>query len=150
MAALVEKISGMSLTDFVRSKGLSDLGFSYEAYCIPDGCGVSQGGSGLMARPLDIMVLASLVMNYGEVNDRCMVSSEYLKDATSYKVPNFAKGSFLAEMQGERPPVLADRVRRVYDVRNGRAACTVLPGKGFDFGNNGGHNRQERRSAADY
>ncbi len=100
MAALVEKISGMSLTDFVRSKGLSDLGFSYEAYCIPDGCGVSQGGSGLMARPLDIMVLANLVMNYGEVNDRCMVSSEYLKDATSYKVPNFAKGSFLAEMQG--------------------------------------------------
>lgn len=100
LAALIEKLTGMTLLDYVRSKGFHELGFSGSAYCLKDGCGVSQGGSGLMARPYDLMILANMVMNYGRVRDKQLISEEYLKAALCCQVPNFVKGSFLAEMQG--------------------------------------------------
>ena len=100
LAALAEKLSGMSLLDFLRSKGLSELGFSGKAYCLTDGCGVSQGGSGMMALPLDLLVLANLVIKRGSVGGRRIVSEEYLSNALSFKSPTFVKGSFPAESQG--------------------------------------------------
>ena len=100
MAALVEKLTGLSLLDYLRTKGLSKVGFSNESYCISDGCGVSQGGSGMMAYPKDLLLLAKLAIDYGKIDNIQILPEKYLREATSYKVANFVKGSFLAEMQG--------------------------------------------------
>lgn len=49
LCALVEKLTGMKMLDYLRNKVLNEIGFSKEAYCLTDGFGVSMGGSGLMA-----------------------------------------------------------------------------------------------------
>ena len=100
MAALVEKLTGLSLLDYLRTKGLTKVGFSNESYCITDGSGVSQGGSGMMAYPKDLLLLAKLAIDYGKIDNIQILPEKYLREATSYKVANFVKGSFLAEMQG--------------------------------------------------
>lgn len=100
LTALVEKLSGKCLLDFLRESGFKESGFSDDAYCMVDGAGVSQGGSGLMAYPMDLLVAADLVMNNGVVKDKQIVSREYISDAIGCQVPNFVKGSFLEEMQG--------------------------------------------------
>lgn len=96
LAALVEKLTGKTLLDFLRDCGFTKLGFSGEAYCISDGDGVSQGGSGLMARPLDILAVADMVMSGG----LGIVPKGYIEKATAYQVPTFVKSSFLEEAQG--------------------------------------------------
>lgn len=100
MTAMVEKLTGMKLLDFLRECGFEEMGFSNEAYFMSDGVGVSQGGSGLMARPADLLAVADMVMNGGKSFDRQIVSSEYILEATSFQVPNFVKGSFIEECQG--------------------------------------------------
>jgi len=96
LAALVEKLTGKPLLDFLRDSGFREKGFSEEAYCVTDGAGVSQGGSGLMAKPLDILLAADIVFSGGEG----IVPKSYIDEAVSYHVPNFVKGSFIEEKQG--------------------------------------------------
>ncbi len=101
LSGLVEKISGKPLLDFIRNGVLKDTGFSKEAYCLTDGQGVSQGGSGMIARPLDLMITAALLVD--AANGRPTPNgfpAEYIKEAVSYHVPTFVKGGFLAEMNG--------------------------------------------------
>ena len=86
MAALVEKLTGLSLLDYLRTKGLSKVGFSNESYCISDGCGVSQGGSGMMAYPKDLLLLAKLAIDYGKIDNIQILPEKYLREATSYKL----------------------------------------------------------------
>lgn len=43
LGALVEKLTGKKLLDYMREKLLNDLGFSKEAYILEDPVGVSQG-----------------------------------------------------------------------------------------------------------
>ncbi len=100
LTALIEKLTKMSLLDFLRENGFTKIGFSDEAYCMRDGAGVSQGGSGLMAYPMDLLAVADMVMNKGQAQNLQIVSHEYISEAVSYQVPNFVKGSFIEEMQG--------------------------------------------------
>ena len=58
LCALVEKLTGMKMLDYLRNKVLNEIGFSKEAYCLTDGFGVSMGGSGLMATSRDFMLFA--------------------------------------------------------------------------------------------
>lgn len=100
LTALIEKFTDMSLIEFLRKRGLFEAGFSGESYIIPDGVGVSQGGSGLMAYPRDLLAVADIVMNDGTFGDKQMFSKEYIKNATSFQVANFVKGNFIEEKQG--------------------------------------------------
>ena len=100
LGALVEKISGMTLLDYLRIKCLDEIGFSPDAYCLKDPQGVSIGGSGLMARPMDIAKTAYLVMNGGKYNGKQLLDAEYLRKATSMLSPTIIRGSFTDEKQG--------------------------------------------------
>ncbi len=100
LGALVEKISGMTLLDYLRVKFLDKTGFSRDAYCLKDPQGVSIGGSGLMARSMDIAKAAYLVMNGGKYDGKQLLDAEYLKKATSKLSPTIVRGSFTDEKQG--------------------------------------------------
>lgn len=100
LTALIEKYTDMSLIDFLRKRGLLEAGFSGDSYIIPDGVGVSQGGSGLMAFPKDLLIVSDILMNKGAFGDKQIFPKEYIDKATSYQVANFVKGSFLDETQG--------------------------------------------------
>lgn len=100
LGALVEKLSGMTLTDYLRGVCLDEIGFSKEAYCLKDPQGVSIGGSGLMAKPMDIARTARLVMNGGRCGERRLLDGDYLRTATSCLSPSETRGSFADNTRG--------------------------------------------------
>ena len=68
LAALVERLSGMPMLDYLKEK-LSVLGFSKESYMLTDPFGVSMGGSGLTATPMDLLKFAYLIAHEGLVEN---------------------------------------------------------------------------------
>lgn len=62
-AALIKKLSGKGVLDYLRTLGFDRLGLSADAYIICDPFGAEMGGSGLMARPSDLLIAMRLVMD---------------------------------------------------------------------------------------
>lgn len=87
LCALVEKLTGKKLLDYMREKCLNRLGFSGEAYIIEDPVGVSQGGSGMMCTLRDVAKVAWLCNHYGVLDGEELLPREYLKEAFSPIVP---------------------------------------------------------------
>ncbi len=79
LGALIEKLTGMELVDYLRKHFLYELGVSERTYCVKDPTGTSVGGSGLMMRPIDLLSVIQMVMDGGYG----LVPEEYLKEATS-------------------------------------------------------------------
>jgi len=104
LCALAEKISGKELISFLREEFLDKIGFSKEAYCVKDPIGISLGGSGLMARPMDIAILANVFLNngklWGDFEKRQVIPEWYVKEATSKQSETFTKGLSKEEKQG--------------------------------------------------
>lgn len=86
LCALVEKLTGMELLDFLRKECLDEMGFSPDAYIIKDPFGVSMGGSGLMARPSDLLKVGILLLNGGCWNGKQIYPEWYIKEAASCQV----------------------------------------------------------------
>lgn len=98
LAALVKKLTGKRVLDYLREKCLDKIGFSREAYIINDPFGDEMGGSGLMALPSDLLKLGRYCMEtilhgQGEFAD-------YLKEAVSFQVPTVHFGQTFDEQQG--------------------------------------------------
>lgn len=100
LCALVEKLTSMPMLDFLRHSFLDQIGFSKNAYIIKDPFGVSQGGSGLMATPRDMMLFATLLLDHGRLLDQQLLSEEYIKDAIAYHSDTLINGPTLEEQQG--------------------------------------------------
>ena len=100
LCALVEKLTGMKMLDYLRNKVLNEIGFSQEAYCLTDGFGVSMGGSGLMATSRDLMCFALLILHNGNLNGKQYISADYIKEATSFQTATCVTGPIPSESQG--------------------------------------------------
>lgn len=100
LAALVEKLAKKELLMYLREKFLDDIGFSKEAYCLKDSMGVSMGGSGLMATPMDLAKVMYVIMNGGVHNGKSYLPKEYLELALTRWSDNYAVGQTFEEMQG--------------------------------------------------
>lgn len=81
LCALVERLSGRPLLEYLRQTCLNAIGFSPDAYCIRDPMGISQGGSGLMARPRDMLRLLRLLADGGRFEGRQLLPADYLQAA---------------------------------------------------------------------
>ena len=93
LGALVRKVTGQNVLDFLRETFLKDSDFSPKAYIINDPFGEAMGGSGLMARPIDLLIFAKKVMEERNRNP-------YLLAATSNLTDTLIKGENLYEQQG--------------------------------------------------
>lgn len=100
LGALVEKLTGMTLLDYMRKMCLDELGFSKDAYVLTDPCGVSLGGSGLCATSKDLLILMMLVAGNGNINGRQYLPEDYMKDARSKHSDPAANQGTYEEMQG--------------------------------------------------
>ncbi len=100
LCALVEKLSGMTMLDYLRGKVLDEIGFSKEAYCLKDGFGVSMGGSGLMATSRDLMLFALLILKQGKLNGKQYVPADYIREATSFQTATCVTGPVPSESMG--------------------------------------------------
>ena len=97
LAALVEKLAGMPMLEYLRTKFLDEIGFSKEAYIIPDPMGVSMGGSGLVAKPLDLAKVAWIVMNGGKWQGKQYLPPDYLEAAVSRQIATVSTANDLVE-----------------------------------------------------
>jgi len=82
LGALVEKITGEKLFDYMRRK-LAPLKFSDMAHMTDDPFGVSDGGSGLVCTSRDLAEFARLIIGNGNVSGKQLISAQYLRDAFS-------------------------------------------------------------------
>ena len=86
LSALVERLSGRKLMEYLREKCFERIGVSEAAYFIPDPGGVSQGGSGLTCTLRDMLAVAELVMNEGVFRGEQLLPAEYIREATACQV----------------------------------------------------------------
>lgn len=100
LAALTEKLSGMDMIDYARSRFLNKTGFSKEAYILKDPQGVSIGGSGLMAYPSDVMRLGMLILNGGRWGGEQLLDEKLVRLAASCLSSTDVRGGYGDERQG--------------------------------------------------
>jgi len=99
LAALVEKLSGMSILEYLKVKVLDKLGCSGEFRWLTDPMGVSQGGSGLICTLRDMTNFAIMCMNGGVYNGLQLVPKEYITEATAKQIDTSLQYS-IEEQQG--------------------------------------------------
>lgn len=87
LGALVERLTGMNVLDYMRKEMLNELSFSEDAYIIPDPVGVSMGGSGMMCSIEDVAKVAYLCNHYGCVDGKQLLSENFIREAISNQVP---------------------------------------------------------------
>lgn len=93
LGALVKRISGKNVLDYLQETFLHGTDFSPDAYILNDPFGEAMGGSGLMARPIDLLIFAQKVMMERTDNP-------YLRDATSNLTSTLYQTNSIEEQQG--------------------------------------------------
>lgn len=92
LGVLVERITGKPFLEYLKDKGLREMGFSEEAWCVKAPEGNSWGGSGVMCTTRDLARLALLYLNKGNIGGKQYLSREYVKAATSRQIDNCTNG----------------------------------------------------------
>lgn len=105
LCALVEKLSGMNILDYMRTKFLDHMDFSGSAYMVRDPFGVSMGGSGLMATPLDVLKFLYFLKKGGRIkcsdgHERQLLSKGLVDELTSNASDTFVTAPLPSEAQG--------------------------------------------------
>ncbi|MBD5494822.1 MAG: beta-lactamase family protein [Lachnospiraceae bacterium] len=109
LCALVEKMTGMVMLDYLKEK-LDCLGFSKQSYMLKDPFGVSLGGSGLVALPMDLLKFGYFIAHRGTVCGKQLMSPAYIDMAVSHisetcvtaPVPSEAQGYGLQFWRGDK------------------------------------------------
>lgn len=99
LCALVEKMTGLSMLDYLKKK-LAPLGLSEQSYMIKDPFGVSMGGSGLVAYPMDLMKFGYFIEHRGCVLGQQLLSASYIDMAVSHLSDTCVTAPVPSEAQG--------------------------------------------------
>ncbi|WP_165367368.1 serine hydrolase domain-containing protein, partial [Phytoactinopolyspora endophytica] len=83
LAALVERIAGTSLVDYLCPRLLDPLGASDHVRFLTGPEPVSHGGSGLICTPRDLLLLAHLLLDDGVRDGVRLLPADYLRAATT-------------------------------------------------------------------
>lgn len=101
LGALVEKLTGQPLLEFLRGRFLNRLGAGKDASILTDPQGVSMGGSGLMMTPRSLLRILWVVSHGGIDEDGVqLLPPDYLKMAVRKHSDTYATGKVEEEMQG--------------------------------------------------
>lgn len=84
LSALVERITGMRLMEYLRLK----MNLSDGVDCVKGPDGYSWGGSGVIANLYDMAKLGLLYMNGGTLDGVRLMSEEYAKESTTKQIDN--------------------------------------------------------------
>lgn len=98
LAALIKKLTGLEVLEYLRKKCLDSIGFSKEAFILKDPFAAEMGGSGLMALPSDLLKLGRFCMD--TIKNGKGIFADYLREAVSFQVPTIHFGQTLDEQQG--------------------------------------------------
>ena len=87
LGAIVEKVTGMPLMEYLRKKLFDKIGVSKEATCLKCPGGASWGDSAVLCTATDLLKVARFTMNYGKWNGEQILNEKFLRDATSDLLP---------------------------------------------------------------
>ena len=87
LGAMVEQLSGMSLTEYLRPRLFDKLGVSAGIHCLKCPGGHSWGDSAFLATARDMMKLLRFVMDGGRVNGEQLIDAGYMRDAVKPLIP---------------------------------------------------------------
>ena len=100
LCALVERVTGKRLFDFLNERVFSHLGTFKEARILKTPNGDSWGDSAMICTTRDLCSFARFVMNYGTYEGKRLMNEEYLKDATKKQACNRYSGHLHAFHHG--------------------------------------------------
>ncbi|MGN1146902.1 MAG: serine hydrolase domain-containing protein [Lachnospiraceae bacterium] len=100
LCVLVERLTGMPMLEYLRSKVLGKIGWSADSYVLKNEFGDSQGGSGLMATPKDLLILGKLLMQNGSWEGEQLLPADFIREMTSCLTPNALTSGVISETQG--------------------------------------------------
>ena len=88
LCAMVEKVTGMSLIEYMRKKCFDKIGVSPEADCLICPGGYSWADSGLLCTARDLYLMARFTMNMGKWNGEQLLNEDFVRAATSKLTDN--------------------------------------------------------------
>ena len=86
LGALVERVSGKTLMDYLREKFLDKIGFSEEADMLACPGGHSWSDSALICKATDLLKAAQFCMHKGNWNGEQLLNEKYIEEATACQV----------------------------------------------------------------
>lgn len=86
LSALVERLSGMSLLEYLKIRVFDKLGCSKHMRWLTCPMGICQGGSGLICTLRDLVKFAYTCMNDGVFNGEQLLPKEYIRQAVSKQI----------------------------------------------------------------
>ena len=92
LGALVERLTGKMLMDYLREKLFCKIGVSKEAYCLKCPGGHSWSDSAVICRPMDLLLVARFVLNGGKWNGEQILNEEFVRKATTKQIDNNYQG----------------------------------------------------------
>lgn len=88
LGALVEKLTGMTLTDYLRNRLFEKIGVSKDVYCLKCPGDYSWGDSGFICTAKDLLRIAKFVLNKGKWNGVQLLNEQFVNDAVSKQISN--------------------------------------------------------------
>lgn len=98
--AILERVTGQSLLDYLRPRLLDPIGFSPDAWCVQSPCGVSWAASGILCTPMDLMKFAITLLQGGKFGGQQLIPADYVREAVSYQIDNHVGSATLQEGYG--------------------------------------------------
>jgi len=92
LAALVDRLAGKPMIEYMKDRMLREVGFSEDAALICNPEGYSSGGSGIVCTPRDLAKVGHILKNGGRWGDKQMIFEEFVKQATSKQHDNNVTG----------------------------------------------------------
>lgn len=100
LCVLVERITKKPMLSYLKENVLTCIGWSEQSYVLKNSYGDSQGGSGLMATPRDLLLLGKLLMQKGSWEGKQLLPKHFIEEMTSCLTSNAITGGVISETQG--------------------------------------------------
>jgi len=100
LGALVEKLTGKNLLDYLKEKLFNKMGTFSTAEILKTPNGEAWGDSALLCTPRDMLSFARFVMNYGTWENERLMNEAYLRKATSKLSDNNLEGFTACDSHG--------------------------------------------------
>ena len=100
LCAIVEKLSGTTMMEYLYPRLLAPIGFAPGRVCIQTPDGDSFGGSGVLCTPRELARVALLCLNGGQWDGQQLIDEAYIRQATSCQVDNSLDNADIEHRQG--------------------------------------------------
>lgn len=100
LGAMVERITGMTLCEYLRPRLFDKIGVSKEIHCLKCPGGHSWGDSAFLATPRDMLKLCKFMLDGGKANGEQILDPQYAKEAVSNLIDTSIERTVKCTAQG--------------------------------------------------